>query len=74
MLVIGAPPAIADASSCVTSLQASTLYVAALLGDGEGLFSDEVEDEFDDPHAPTRRPAATTAPSTTLDRRARITR
>src|SRR5438309_2633394 len=69
-----APPTIADASLCVTSLQASTLaIVASLLGEGVGLLPDEV-DEFDDPHAPTRRPANTTAASTHLVRMARITR
>jgi len=55
-------------------LQASTLaIVAALLGGGVGLFSDEVE-EFDDPHAPTSRPAKTTAAGTPLVRMARIRR
>src|ERR1700704_5292083 len=66
--VTAAPPTIADASLSVTSLQASTLaIVAALLGEGVGLFSDEVE-ELDDPHAPTSRPAKTTAASTPLFR------
>ena len=67
MFATGAPPTIADASVCVTRLHAIGLaYAAALLGEGVGLLSDDVEDEFDDPHA-TRRLAKTTAASTTLD-------
>jgi hypothetical protein len=48
--------------------------VAALLGEGDGLFSDEVADEVDDPHAQTKRPANNIAASTAPDRMARITR
>src|SRR5438309_1157578 len=71
--VTAAPPTIADASLCVTSLQASTLAILVSFGDGVGLLADEVDGEFD-PHAPTNRPANTTAASTPLVRMARITR
>src|SRR6267378_2705587 len=45
--VTAVPPTIADASLCVTSLQASTLAILVSFGDGVGLLADEVDGEFD---------------------------
>lgn len=65
----------ADASSAITSEHAFTAaIVAALLGVGDGDGLAFADGEFDEPHAPSRRPAETISASTPLDRGRLITR
>jgi len=50
----------AEASTAVTSVHGSIFAPTVCLGDGDGVgLGDEIEDEPDDPHAPTTQPAMT---------------
>ena len=68
-------PAAVDASEAVTSAHASTLVIlAAWVGLGLGLFSDELEVDGEEPHAAIKRLASTRRADTRPSRIPPITR